>query len=40
MKNTYWNHNGHHQALVEKLNKLIPDCCEVENPRKNKALLS
>ena len=38
MENTYWNHNGKYQELSDKLQALIPNSGEVENPRKNKAL--
>jgi len=34
----YWNGNGAHQALYEKLNELIPAEGEVAEPRKNRAL--
>ena len=37
-ENTYWNNNGRFQMYVKKLDVLIPDIGEVNEPRKNKAL--
>ncbi len=38
MTNTYWNHKGKYQKLVNELDKLIPTYGPVEKPHKNKAL--
>lgn len=38
MQNTYWNNNGTHADLVEKLEKLIPYEGSIPNPRKNRNL--
>lgn len=38
MEATYWGNNGTHQALVEKLNALIPASGSVARPAKNKNL--
>lgn len=39
VKNTYWNHEGRHQAAVVQLNKLIPVEGSVPSAQgKNKAL--
>lgn len=37
MENTYWNHKGTHQALIEKLYALVPVSGEIKGS-KNKAL--
>lgn len=37
MENTYWNHKGTHQALIEKLYERVPACGEIKGS-KNKAL--
>ena len=36
--NSYWNNNGKHQQLADKLQKLIPAQGSVERPRKNRSL--
>ena len=38
MDNTYWNSNGTHQELLNKLEQLIPAFGTVEQPRKNRHL--
>lgn len=37
-ENTYWGNKGTHQAIIEKLQALIPNEGPVKNPYKNKAL--
>lgn len=37
MENTYWNHKGTHQNLVDQLNKLVPASGDIKGS-KNKAL--
>ena len=37
-ENTYWNHNGKHEALAAQLQALIPSEGQVVSPRKNKKL--
>ena len=37
-KDTYWNRNGKHEELAQKLQALIPHEGQVANPRKNKKL--
>ena len=34
-KNTYWSHKGKHPALKDAIEKLIPDCGEVDDPEGN-----
>jgi hypothetical protein len=36
--NSYWDHTGKYEAVVEALNGLIPSVGEVVNPRKNRQL--
>lgn len=38
MPNTYWSNNGKFQATADRLQALVPDCGEVPNASKNKAL--
>lgn len=38
LENTYWSSNGKHQAIIEKLQALVPAEGPVQNPYKNKAL--
>ena len=38
LENTYWSNNGTHQAIIEKLQALVPAEGPVKNPYKNKAL--
>ena len=38
LENTYWSGNGKHQAIIEKLQALVPAEGPVHNPYKNKAL--
>ena len=33
MENTYWNNKGTHQALADKLEKLVPDMGPCENKK-------
>ena len=37
-KDTYWNNNGIHEELVDRLKVLVPASGAVMHPRKNKAL--